>query len=439
MTPIDTRGYFDNAGKLPRESRRISSMCNQLVANEILKIASEIRELVRGGAEIMNLTIGDFSSAEFPVPARLIDGIKGALDDGQTNYPPAPGVLECREAVRTLFRTRLGIDYPLESVLIASGARPMLAGAYLATVNPGDRVVYPMPSWNNNHYCTVVGAERVEVDTTAEGRFFPRIADIEPHLSTARLVCLCSPLNPTGTVMDPIEMEHLSHAIVDENERRTKAGERPLYLLFDQVYWMLTFRDALHTTPVSLVPQMASYTIIVDGISKAFAATGLRVGWAAGPPDVMERMSALSTHMGAWAPRPEQLATARLLTDTECVDGYRATMQQEVLQRLDALAEGVQNLRTAGLDVEAIPPAGAIYLSMRLGVAGKKTPDGEELVTDDDIRSYVLREANVGLVPFTCFGVREGTNWVRASVGAVSVEDCERAIVQLGKALEKLE
>lgn len=436
---VETHGILAQTSLKPAAAERVSSMAHELVGSEILKIAGQVRSMIAKGEDILNLTVGDFSSKEFPIPAVLLEGIKNALDDGHTNYPPSVGVLECREAVQAMFKERLGLDYPIDSVLIAGGARPMIAGTYLATVNPGDNVVYPLPSWNNNHYCTMVGAHRVEVLTTAENHFFPRADDFEPHLKTARLICLNTPLNPTGTLMDPAELKGLCEKIVAENGRRAATGRRALYLMFDQVYWMLTHHGAEHATPVALVPEMASYTVFVDGISKAFAATGLRVGWAVGPPDVIERMSAILTHLGAWAPRPEQIATAALLRDDAAIDAYREVMGSEVLGRLDILAKGVSALAAEGIDVDAIPPAGAIYLSMRIGAANKKTPSGQVLKTDEDIRAYILAEAKVALIPFFCFGLKdEGRGWFRASVGAVSKADCEQVVERLGAALRKL-
>jgi aspartate aminotransferase len=435
MSTIDTRPFLQNNNP----PLRISQTSQMLKASEILKIAGQIKDMIRQGHKISNLTIGDFSSQQFPVPDRLLRDIKSALDEGHTNYPPAAGVLECREAVRELFQNHLGLDYPLESVLIAGGARPMIAGTYLSLVNQGEKVVYPLPSWNNNHYTTFVDAHKVEIKTTAENKFFPQFEDIEPHLTSARLICLNSPLNPTGTVVDPEELKRLGTAIVAENKRRESTGQRALFLMYDQVYWMLTHGETEHFTPVGLVPEMAAYTIFVDGISKGFAATGLRVGWAVGPKDVISRMASILTHIGAWAPRPEQIATARLLGDTPAIEEYQRTMSAKILSRLKILADGINSLSEQGHNVEAIAPQGAIYLSIRIGVAGKNTPEGKTLTTDEDIRNYLLMNANIGLIPFFCFGLEDqGTGWFRVSVGTVSDADCHHVIEKLTLALNAL-
>jgi aspartate aminotransferase len=439
MQKIDVSAFLNEAQKDNAQARGISSMARSLVGSEILKIANDVRAIQAKGQAVLNLTVGDFDPKEFRVPELLAQGITQAIQAGQTNYPPSSGMQEARVAVKELFEERLGLSYPVESVLIAGGARPMIAGTYYALVDRGDRVVYSLPSWNNNHYCTLVGAEKVEVPTTAATGFFPRVEDLEPHLKTARLICLNTPQNPTGTAMEPDALKKISTAIVAENKRRKTVGQPALYLMFDQVYWMLTFDGVTHANPVSLVPEMAPYTIFVDGISKGFAATGLRVGWAVGPTDVIARMSAILTHIGAWAPKPEQLATAQLLRNRAAVDAYLSDIKREVLARLAILSRGIDSLKAKGFDVETIAPQGAIYLSLRIGISGKKKANGEWIKTDEDIRKYLLEEAGIAIVPFTAFGLTQDTQWFRASVGAVSKADCETIATRLGDALKKLQ
>src|ERR1700693_133323 len=308
----------------PDPRRGLCGMARGLVGSEILRIASEIRVAVTAGQKIANFTVGDFSSREFPIPDRLREGTARALAAGETTYPPSDGVLRLREAVREFWGDRFGLDLPLESVVISGGSRPVIYAAYRAVIEPGDTVVYPVPSWNNNHYCHLVGGHDVAVETDPEHGVLPTAATLQPHLRAARLIALNTPLNPAGTVLSPDEVRRISEVIVAENRRRDRAGEKPLYLLYDQVYWMLTFGSARHEIPVRAVPEMARYTLFVDGISKAFAATGLRVGWCIGPRAVIAAVRDILGHAGAWAPRAEQVATAELLRDPPAVDAYIA-------------------------------------------------------------------------------------------------------------------
>lgn len=430
--------YLESALHLSAEARGLSDMAKGLQGSAILRIAGEVKEKMSAGEDVLNLTVGDFSPQEFPIPELLRDGITAALLDGQSNYPPATGVMECRQAVQGLFSRHMGLDYPVESILIAGGARPMIAGSYLALVNPGDKVVFGLPSWNNVYYCTITGAHPVALPTTPDNRFFVHNEDLLPHLSDARLLILNTPQNPTGTVMERDVLQHICEVVVAENQRREKEGRPALYVLFDQIYWLLTFDGIAHHNPVSIMPEMAPYTLFVDGISKGFAATGLRVGWAVGPQDVIQKMGALLSHIGAWAPKPEQVATAALLNDDLAMKLYLDDMKREVGARLNVLSDTMHTLKAEGFDVDAIPPQGAIYLSMRIDLKGKKTASGQTLDNDEDVRRFLLDEAGVALIPFSCFGVQDDIGWFRASVGAVSLAQCESIAHRLRAAFRNL-
>ncbi len=407
-------------------------MASGLIGSEILRIGSEIRAAVAAGQKIANFTVGDFSSREFPIPDRLRDGTLKALAAGETNYPPADGVLRLREAVREFWRDRLELEVPLESILIAGGSRPVIYAAYRALVEPGDTVVYPVPSWNNNHYCHLVGANGVALETDPEHGFLPTAASLKPYLRKARLIALNTPLNPAGTVLSPEEVRHIAESVAEENRRRTRAGEKPLYLLFDQVYWMLTFGNARHDTPVHAVPEMAKYTIFVDGISKSFAATGVRVGWGVGPRAVIAAMKDILGHVGAWAPRAEQVATAELLRDPPAMNAYLREHKGRLQERLDRLHEGFSRMAKAGLPVRDIPPQGAIYLSVQFDLIGKRG-----LKTNNQVCKYLLDEAGLAVVPFQAFGLGGENGWFRFSVGAVSVRDVQESLPRIEAALRK--
>jgi aspartate aminotransferase len=417
---------------------RVSDMAGGLVASEILRIAAEIRGVIRSGTAVCNLSVGDFDPKQFPIPARLRTGITSALEGGETNYPPSDGVLELRQSVQRYYERQLGLEYPLESILIGGGARPLIYATYRAVVDAGDRVVYPLPSWNNTHYIHMLGAHAVPIPCTAESRFLPTLTDIAAELPSARLVCLNSPLNPTGTAIDPDVLRGICEAIAAENHRREQTGERPLYLMYDHIYWPLCVGDTKHITPPALVPDMARYTIFVDGISKAFAATGVRVGWSVGPVDVIERMSAILGHIGAWAPRAEQIATAALLDDPAYCAQYHAEFIAGIQRRLDTAYRALQGMHANGLPVEVIAPMGAIYLSARIHPFGKRTPEGKVLGTNEDVRAWMLAAAQIGVVPFQAFGVPADTGWFRLSVGAASEVQIAQAMPRLEAALRTL-
>ncbi|NUQ13103.1 MAG: aminotransferase class I/II-fold pyridoxal phosphate-dependent enzyme [Gemmatimonadaceae bacterium] len=416
---------------------RAAPQAGSLKGSEILRIATEIRARLAAGERICNLTVGDFDPRQFRVPKLLEDATVEALRRGETNYPPGIGMPVLREAVVHFYESALGLSYSLDSVLITSGSRPGVYGTYRTLVGEGERVVYGVPSWNNNYYAHMVGAEGAALECTAAESFLPTRERLESVIRGARLLALNSPLNPAGTAFTAESLGAICDLVLEENARRG-AAEGPLYVMYDHVYWQLTFGGVQHVNPVSLRPGMAPYTILVDGISKAFAATGMRVGWVVGPPPAIKVMENILTHVGTWAPRAEQLATATLLGRPDVIAGFRDGLVAGVQQRLMLLYTAIRGFRAAGHPVDATEPMGAIYLAARFDLRGKTTRDGRRLATHDDVRKWLLETAGLAVVPFDAFGSRSDDGWFRLSVGAVSVEDIEAALPRLGDGLASL-
>ncbi|NHA07589.1 aminotransferase class I/II-fold pyridoxal phosphate-dependent enzyme [Mucilaginibacter sp. HC2] len=416
----------------------ISVLAQNLRGSEIIKIAGEINELKRQGQNIANLTIGDFDSNIYPIPTELKDGIVAAYNQNQTNYPPADGMLNLRQSVSAFLKKSFNLDYSANNeILISGGSRPLIYSTFLAVVNPGEKVVFPLPSWNNNHYSDLLGADAIMIPTRAENNFMPTADEIRPHLKGAALLALCSPLNPTGTMFDKKDLEEICDLVIAENKSRA-AGEKPLYLMYDQIYSQLTFGDFQHFDPVTLRPELKDYTIFIDGASKCFASTGVRVGWGFGPAHVIDNMKAIVGHMGAWSPKAEQVAMASFITNDAAVDTYLTAIKAKIQASLNALHEGFQALKAEGFQVDSIQPMGAIYLTLKIDYAGKTTPDGTVLKDSADINFYLIKEAKVALVPFSAFGTGDDVSWFRASVGTITAEDIQQLIPRVKAALAKL-
>src|SRR5258706_11593953 len=413
-----------------QDESALSQLARGLTGSEILRISAEITALKATGKQICNLTVGDFSPTEFRIPARLQAHIEEALTAGQTNYPPSDGVMYLRNAVVQSYSQQLHLDYGVDSCLIAGGSRPIIFAAYAAVVDPGDKVLYPVPSWNNNHYTYLMRGVPVEIVVGPETNFLPTAEQLRPHIRDARLLCICTPLNPAGTVMAREEVAAIAQLVVDENHPRAAAGERPLFILWDQVYWQLTFGDNRHYAPPQLAPEPAAWPTFVDGISKAFAATGLRVGWTIAPPYVTAPMRDILGHVGAWAPQPEQVAVATFLGEPHEMAAFREHMQRELRLRLDLLHDGIESMRAAGLPERAITPQGAIYLSAQFNLIGKRG-----IRTNDDIRKLLLEQAGFAVVPFQAFGAKREDGWFRLSAGAVSPADIKAGLARLRNVL----
>lgn len=416
---------------------RVSEMAETLIGSEIIKLAGEINEKIRNGEKIYNLTIGDFNPKIFPIPAELKQEIVNAYMNDETNYPPADGILPLRQAVAGLLRTRQGLDFRDDQVLIAGGARPLIYAIFQAIVDPGDHVLFPVPSWNNNHYTHLSRGQQIFVETKPENNFMPTAEELKPYISKASLLALCSPLNPTGTTFSKEGLEAICDLVIEENSRR-RAGEKPLYLMYDQIYWALTFGETKHYDPVSLRPEMKEYTIFVDGLSKSLAATGVRVGWSMGPKKVIDKMKSILGHVGAWAPKAEQVASAKYLSNCEQVDAFMVDIKAKVSERLNGFYAGFMQLKKEGFRVNAIAPQAAIYLTVQLDLKGMKTEDGQVIGSTTDITKYILDKAKIALVPFSAFGASDDSTWYRLSVGTASVSDIDGVISGLRNALQKL-
>lgn len=265
----------------------------------------------------------------------------------------------------------------------------------------------------------------------------PTVEDIRANIKGATLICLCTPQNPTGTTLSESSLKQICDLILEENSLRGPE-EKKLYLMFDQMYWTLTYGETRHYNPLALNPAMKPYTIYIDGISKVFAATGVRVGWALGPENVIGKMKAILSHIGAWAPMAEQRAVAEYLHMNKAIAVYLDHFKSEIAFRLRSIYDGFIALKAKGYAVDAVAPQAAIYLTIQLNLTGKKTADGTVLATQSDVTSYILGEAKLAVVPFSAFGADAANPWYRLSVGTSVKEEIPEMLAKLETALAKL-
>ncbi|MBN9312240.1 MAG: aminotransferase [Chryseobacterium sp. 39-10] len=415
---------------------KVSKLAANLVGSEIVKIGNEVNDLKAKGADIANLTIGDLNANLYPIPQRLKEEIQKAYQNNLTNYPPANGLLSLRKAVAEDVKKRYHLGYSPDDILIAGGSRPLIYATYKVIVDEGDKVIYPIPSWNNNHYAYLTNAQKIEVQTSVEHNFLPTADDLRPHLKDAVLLAICSPLNPTGTMFSKEQLTEICELVLEENKRRGE-DEKPLYIMYDQIYALLTFGSE-HFNPVSLFPELKDYTIFIDGTSKSFAATGVRVGWSFGPRTIIDKMKSLLTHVGAWAPKPEQEAVGVFLQQTNEVNDFVDGFKSKISESLSFLHNAIQQMKAKGFAVESIQPMGALYLTIKLDYLGKIKPDGHTIENSTDLVFYLINEAGVALVPFSAFGNSREMPWFRASAGGLSLDEIKAMLPRLETALEKL-
>lgn len=409
---------------------KLSQIGNNIVGSEIIKISQTIKEISKT-KKVQNLTIGDFDPAVNPIPLMLMDYIKYFYEQGLTNYPLSAGELSLRKAVSTYLDKTQNIQYTENEILVGCGVRPLIYTIFKAIVNPGESVIYPVPSWNNNHYSFLHDAQLEAVECTPENSFFPTVDDIKSRMnSTVSLICLCSPQNPTGRIIDKDVLKGICEIIVEENRlRKMSEGTRPCYLFFDQIYSDLILEgEQIH--PTILVPEIREYLICADGISKSLCATGVRVGWIFGPQDIIGKMTEIFSHIGAWAAKPEQNAVARYLdfyTDMRNFIGVKTGEYRIILSRI---YEIFTDMKERGFRVDAKSPEGGIYLSVYLGYANS-FPSTESYV------KYLINECGLGIVPFEYFGSKMNPGWFRISIGNVGLETLHETVDVIQKAILK--
>jgi aspartate aminotransferase len=416
----------------------VSQMAYDLVGNQILEIAYQVRQKKAEGERLGDYTIGDFNNKVFRIPEKLEELIVQKLREGHTNYPPAMGIQELRSAVAQQYNEMLAAPYEEQQILVGSGTRPMIFAAYSCIVDPGEKVVYGAPSWNNNHYCHLVTAVGTDIVTRPQDNFMLTAESVKPHIGEAVLIALNSPMNPSGTMIPEQSLRGICEMVLEENKKRLRRGAKPCYILFDHVYWRMTY-GRKHYHPVEMFPEMMDYTIYTDGASKNYAGTGLRVGWAAIPHHIIQPMTNIIAHMGAWGPKAEQLALAEYLQMPQEQEQFVSALGDKMRGRLERLHNTLQDLKRQGLPVDNIPPQGGLFLSVYFGLEGYKTPSGERLMSNEDIRQYLLNEGKCAFVPFEAFGDDENAGWFRASVSGIEEEDIDYSLDSLKQALFKLE
>ena len=385
---------------------KLSHLSETLIGSEIVKLGNLISERIRAGEKIYNFTIGDFDPKIFPIPAELEALIIESYQQRNTSYPAAEGVLDLRKAVSSFLKEWEGLEYAPNEIQIASGGRPLIYTIFKAIVDKGDKVVYGVPSWNNNHYVHMTDGEHCVVECSVENNFMPTVNDIREHVKGATLICLCTPQNPTGTTLTKHDLSEICDLILVENASR-KEGEKKCYLLFDQMYWTLTYGNTAHYNPM-------------------------------GPEIIISKMKAILSHLGAWAPMAEQKAVAKYLYEKDAIANYLTHFKSEIELRLHQIYDGFIALKEKGFAVDSVTPQAAIYLTIKIDLVGKKEESGKILLNQADVTSYILSNAKLAVVPFSAFGGSANNPWYRLSVGTCIKEEIPEMLKQLETALSKL-
>jgi aspartate aminotransferase len=393
--------------------RRFAERMSRLGTENAFAVLAEVKQLEAAGQSIINLSIGD---CDFDTPENIRRAAHAALEAGWTHYAPSPGLRPLREAAaRYLSRTR-GIPVAPEEVVVTPGAKPILFFSLLACIDPGDEVFYPNPGFPiYESVARFVGATAVPLPLREERRFRFDPDELRRWVTEhTRMIILNSPNNPTGGVLTAAELE----AVADV------ARERDLWVLSDEVYCRYLY-EGTHLSIASL-PGMKERTILLDGHSKTFAMTGWRLGFAAMPVELAERLSQLITNSVSCTAAFTQMAGVEALDGPqEAVEAMIATFRE----RRDFVVEGLNAL--PGVRCQA--PEGAFYAYPNVTEACRRLG----IAHAEELQHRLLHEAGVALLARSCFGPRnagEHEEYLRLSF-ATSIDTLHEGLRRMAKFL----
>jgi aspartate aminotransferase len=375
----------------------ISKMAAAVQPSATLAAGAKARQLKAQGVHVYDFSLGE---PDFTTPEHICRAAYQAMRDGHTHYTPAAGIAELRSAIARTYRKTYGLEVSPEQVIVSNGAKHALHNALAATVGPGDEVVIPAPYWvSYSDLVQMTGASYVLIPTTLEAGFKATPAQLRAALTPrTRLVMLNSPSNPTGVVYSRAELEALANVIL-----ATDAA-----VLSDEIYERLVYGEAQATCFATLRPGLAERTITISGVSKSYAMTGWRMGWAVGPAHVIKAMGTVQSQETSNPSSISQYAAlAALEGDQACVE----TMRREFEARRDLVCQ-----RLAGLPgVRCRVPGGAFYAFFDVSAHFGRSLAGKKVMDSASFCQVALESAHVNLVPGSAFGA-EG--FVRLSFAA---------------------
>ncbi len=394
----------------------VSERVQSLAPSATLAMSQKSNELKAAGVDVINLSVGE---PDFETPRHIKEAAKKAIDDNFTFYTPVPGYMSLRKAVSEKLARENGVSYAPEQIVVANGAKQALCNVILASINPGDEVVIPMPAWVSYvEMVKLAGGVTVSVNADITQDFKITPDQLEQAITPAtRMLLLCSPSNPTGSVYSRAELQ----ALVD-----VLAKYPDVMVLADEIYEHINFTGEF--TSLASFPEIADRVIIINGVSKAYAMTGWRIGYCAAPLWLAKAVTKLQGQYTSNASSIAQKAAEAAYTGSqECVREMNAAFER----RRDLVVE----LASAIPGLKVNRPQGAFYLFPEVSAyIGKTTPDGREIASSADLAMYLLEHGHVATVDGGAFGM-EG--YIRLSY-ATSDDNLREAMARISRALSEL-
>ena len=375
-----------------------------------IAVTQKARELKAAGRDVIGLGAGE---PDFDTPQNIKDAAIDAIRRGETKYPPVAGIAPLREAVAQKFKRENGLDYRPSQTIVGTGGKQILYNAFVATLNPGDEVVIPAPYWvSYPEMVALNGGTPVFVDTTIADDFKLRPAALEAAITpNTKWVLLNSPSNPSGAAYSRAEIKALTDVLMRHEH---------VWVLTDDMYEHLVFGGFEFTTPAQVEPALYERTLTMNGVSKAYCMTGWRIGYAAGPDQLIKAMEMIQGQQTSGACTIAQFAALEALNGPQdFLPGFR-----EAFERRRDLVVSMLNQAKG---IKCPKPEGAFYVYPSCeGAIGRKAPSGKTIETDVDFVSELLQDEGVAVVQGSAFGLGPNFRISYATADSTLEEACRR-------------
>lgn len=394
---------------------RISTRVESLSPSQTLAMSQKSAELKASGVDVINLSVGE---PDFNTPEHIKEAAKRAIDDNFTFYTPVPGYMSLRKAIAANLKDTDGVDFAPEQIVVSNGAKQALCNAVLALVNPGDEVIIPTPAWVSYvEMVKLAEGTNVLVPAGIEQDFKITPKQLEETITPrTRLIILCSPSNPTGSVYSHEELQGLVDVV---------ARHPQIAVIADEIYQHINFTGSF--TSLSSFPEIADRTVVINGVSKAYAMTGWRIGFLAAPLPIAKACSKLqSQYTSNPSSIAQKAAEAAYLGPQDCVEEMRKAFER----RRDLVVSLAREI--PGLKVNC--PQGAFYLFPEVSAYLGKSFNGKVISDDSDLAMYLLEEGHVATVAGSAFCL---PGYIRLSY-ATSDDNIREAMRRIGAALSQL-
>jgi aspartate/methionine/tyrosine aminotransferase len=393
-----------------------SDRVNKIHVSPTMQVAAEAKKMKAEGINVIDLSVGE---PDFPTPHNIKEAAKKAIDENQTRYTINVGTVELRKAIIQKLKRDNHLDYNLNEVIASNGAKQCVFNAILATVNEGDEVIIPAPYWvSYPDMVSMANGKSVFISTKESDGFKLKPEQLESAITPeTKILILCNPSNPTGSAYSKNELEAITEVIKGKN----------FFIIADEIYEKLTYGDYKFASFASISDEMKLRTILVNGVSKTYSMTGWRIGYTAGPEDIIEAMNKIQSHSTSNASSISQAAAIEALAGPQ----YVIT---EMLEEFKLRQEYFHNELTSIKGITCYKPEGAFFLFPNVSHYFGRSTDVFKIGHSFDFAMHILYEAHIAAVPGSAFGA-EG--YMRFSY-ATSMENLKEAILRLKKALSKL-